>query len=113
MLFFTCLIISIPAVAASSVGAYNVKVTHDYVKATAVCSCELTDYTYHTNAFKNYCPHCDSYGTLVFNPKGSLKGNGRVPNAVQITVLRTVEKKCQIVHTVSFRINHLKYRLRK
>jgi len=74
MLFFTCLIISIPAVVASSVGAYNVKVTHDYVKATAVCSCELTDYTYHTNVFKNYCLHCDSYGTLVFNPKGVLEG---------------------------------------
>ena len=74
MLFFICSIITVPVVAASSVGAYNITVNHDYVKVTAVCSCGLTNYTYHTSAFKNYCPHCDSYGTLVFNPKGVPEG---------------------------------------
>ena len=70
MLFFICLIITVHSVASSSVGAYNITVTHNYVKNHAVCSCGLTDYTYNTNEFKNYCPHCGSYGTLIFNPKG-------------------------------------------
>jgi len=74
MLFLTGLIISVPVATASSVGAYNVEVTPDFVKATALCSCGLNDYTYHTKAFKNYCPHCGSYGTLIFNPKGVPEG---------------------------------------
>jgi hypothetical protein len=74
MLFLAGLIMCLPVATASSVGAYNVKVTPEFVKATALCSCGLTDYTYHTKAFKNYCPHCGSYGTLIFNPKGVPEG---------------------------------------
>lgn len=48
---------------------HNVVVTKDYVKATAVCSCGLNDYIYHTKTFKNYCPKCNSSGSLKFNPK--------------------------------------------
>ncbi len=102
MLFLTCIIISVPAVTASSVEAYNVTVTHDFVKATALCSCGSCDYTYHTNTFKNYCPHCKSYGTLIFNPKGILKENGHALNVVQITVQPMVMKKCLTANIVSF-----------
>lgn len=66
--------ILVPTATAKSVAPYNVELTQDYVKATAVCSCGLNDYIYHTKAFKNYCPHCDSYGTLIFNPKGVPEG---------------------------------------
>ena len=68
-------------VSASSVGAHNVTVTQDYVKATAICSCGENSYSsgnsnyiYHTVTFKNYCPRCKSYGTLKFNPKGVPEG---------------------------------------
>ena len=74
ILFLACLIISVPAADASSVGAYNITLTQDYVKATALCSCGSCDYTYHTNAFMNYCPHCKSYGNFIFNPKGVPEG---------------------------------------
>ena len=74
VLFLTCLLISLPATTASSVGAYNVEVTQDFVKATAKCSCGLNKYNYHTKAFENYCPHCGSYRTLIFNPKGVPEG---------------------------------------
>jgi hypothetical protein len=74
MLIISCLIISVPVSNASSVAPYNVEVTHDYVTATAVCSCGLNSYTYHTGTFKNYCPQCHSYGTLIFNPKGVPEG---------------------------------------
>lgn len=74
VLFLTCLLISLPATTASSVGAYNVEVTQNFVKATAKCSCGLNNYNYHTKAFENYCPHCGSYGTLIFNPKGVPEG---------------------------------------
>jgi hypothetical protein len=54
------------------IGAYNVKVTKDYVKATGVCSCSLmTDRLHHTKVFKNYCPNCHSKGTLAFE-QGSI-----------------------------------------
>jgi hypothetical protein len=54
------------------IGAYNVKVTKDYVKATGVCSCSLMDdRLHHTKVFKNYCPNCHSKGTLTFE-QGSI-----------------------------------------
>ena len=68
-------------VSAASVGAHNVSVTSDYVKASAICSCGENSYSsgnnnyiYHTVAFKNYCPRCKSYGTLKYNPKGVPEG---------------------------------------
>ncbi len=72
--FAAVLILVIPSASASSVGAYNVQVTHDYVKATALCSCGLNGYHYMTGCFENYCPQCHSYGTLKFNPKGTPEG---------------------------------------
>jgi hypothetical protein len=54
------------------IGAYNVKVTKEYVKATGVCSCSLmTDRLHHTKVYKNYCPNCHSKGTLTFE-QGSI-----------------------------------------
>lgn len=86
ILIFCCVSIILP-VSASSVGAYNVTVTHDYVKATAICSCGENNYSidddnyiYHTATFKNYCPHCKSYGTLKFNPKGVPEGEWTCTN---------------------------------
>lgn len=73
-LFSITFLILLPAAYASSIAPYNIEVTHDYVKATAVCSCGLNDYIHHTKSFYNYCPHCDSYGTLIFNPKGVPEG---------------------------------------
>jgi len=80
ILIFCCISIILP-VSASSVGAHNITVTQDYVKATAICSCGEhsysngnNNYIYHTVAFKNYCPRCKSYGTLKFNPKGVPEG---------------------------------------
>jgi hypothetical protein len=64
----------IPSSSATSVGASNVQVTQDYVKATALCSCGLNGYHYMTGSFENYCPQCHSYGTLKFNPKGTPEG---------------------------------------
>ena len=68
-------------VSAESVGAKNVVVTSDHVKATAICSCGENNYSsgnnnyiYHTATFVNYCPRCHSYGTLKFNPKGVPEG---------------------------------------
>ncbi|MDI6644572.1 MAG: hypothetical protein QME14_05880 [Methanobacteriaceae archaeon] len=54
------------------------KITKDYVKATSKCSCSLSsDYKYHEEYFKNYCPNCHLYGTINFeqgigdhNPEG-------------------------------------------
>jgi transposase-like protein len=78
---FLFILILIPATYATtytstskSVSAHNVELTNDYVKATGICSCGLNDYKYHTKSFKNYCPHCKSYGTLIFNPKGVPEG---------------------------------------
>ena len=56
-----------PVSNAGYVGAYNVKVTDNYVTSTARCSCSLsTGYGYSTNTFMNYCPNCHRYGTLHF-----------------------------------------------
>ena len=73
IIFIACLITFLPAAAAAD-GAYNVQVTKDYVKATAKCSDGTSGYYYHTDTFKNYCPHCHRYGTLTFNPKGTVEG---------------------------------------
>jgi hypothetical protein len=80
ILIFISLSIILP-VSAGSVGAKNVVVTHDYVKATAICSCGENNYSsgndnyiYHNASFENYCPRCHSYGTLKFNPKGVPEG---------------------------------------
>lgn len=72
------LIVSPLAVSAHKVGAYNVEINQDYVKATGKCTCSLqSDYAYHTVTFKNYCPNCNSEGTLNYeqgsgyhNPEG-------------------------------------------
>jgi hypothetical protein len=74
ILLITCCFIFLPIASASSNSAYNVEKTEDYVKATAKCSCGLNDYAYHTKSFKNYCPHCNSTSTLIFNPKGVSEG---------------------------------------
>ena len=73
MLFVACLITFLPVSAAAD-GAYNVQVTSSHVTATAKCSDGTSGYYYHTATFKNYCPHCHSYGTLTFNPKGTVEG---------------------------------------
>ena len=73
MLFIACLITFLPVSAAAD-GAYNVQVTPSHVTATAKCSDGTSGYYYHTATFKNYCPHCHSYGTLTFNPKGTVEG---------------------------------------
>ena len=68
------LLILLPAASASSVGAKNVHITSEYVKATAVCSCGLNGYHYITASFENYCPQCHNHGTLSYNPKGVPEG---------------------------------------
>jgi hypothetical protein len=74
LVFTAVFVLLTPAASASSVGAYNVQVTNNYVKATALCSCGLNGYHYMTGCFENYCPKCHSYGTLSFNPKGTPEG---------------------------------------
>lgn len=55
--------------------AYNITITSQKVSATSKCSCGACgDYNYHTSTYKNYCPNCHKYGTLVWNPKGVLEG---------------------------------------
>lgn len=74
----TILLISAPiAVSAHGLGAYNVEVTKDYVKATGRCTCSLqSDYAYHTAVFTNYCPNCHhktlqyEQGSGYHNPEG-------------------------------------------
>ena len=82
MLILSLLIISLfcifPVSSAKYVGAYDVEITKEYVKATAKCSCCLSsDYKYHTHYFKNYCPNCHLDGTINYeqgsgnhNPEG-------------------------------------------
>ena len=61
------LIMSPVAVSAHGIGAYNVKVTSNYVMATAKCSCSLSaNYNYHTRVFYNYDPVSHTMGTLAF-----------------------------------------------
>lgn len=61
------IIISPLAVSAHGLGANNIDVTKNYVKATGRCSCSLySDYAYHIAAFENYCPNCHSKGTLKY-----------------------------------------------
>lgn len=79
LLLIAALLIANPlAVSAHDVGAYDIVITKDYVKATGKCTCSLqADYAYHTATFKNYCPNCHSKGTLNYeqgsgyhNPEG-------------------------------------------
>jgi methionine-rich copper-binding protein CopC len=59
----------------SGCSAYNITLTNKTVSATSKCSCgTLGDYTYHTSTYKNYCPSCHKYGSLVWNPKGVEEG---------------------------------------
>ena len=63
-------------VIAGYLGAYNIQVTSDYVKATGKCSCGSKSYSnYYTSAFVNYCPCCGRYGTLAFEQGGAADGN--------------------------------------
>lgn len=65
------------ATASSSNSPYGVHVTSKYVTATAKCSCGASSGgydTYHNGTFLNYCPNCHRYGTLTFNPKGTVEG---------------------------------------
>lgn len=55
-----------PVASAHGIGAYNVKVTKDYVTSKALCSCGMGSYTHHSATFKNYCPGCHSKGTLRY-----------------------------------------------
>ena len=51
----------------SSVGAYNVVITSEYVYATGRCTCSLsTDYGYHPRVFFNYNPATNRWGVLNF-----------------------------------------------
>ncbi len=79
LLLIAALLIANPlAVSARDVGAYDVVITKDHVKATGKCTCSLqVDYAHHTATFKNYCPNCHSKGTLNYeqgsgyhNPEG-------------------------------------------
>lgn len=73
MLLISAFMFAAPSAAAEhGIGAYNIKVTSEYVKATGVCSCSLMhDRLHHTKVFKNYCPNCHSKGTLAFE-QGSI-----------------------------------------
>ena len=52
---------------AHEIGAYNIKITKNYVMATAKCSCSLSeDYNHHTKVFYNYDPSSGEYGVLAF-----------------------------------------------
>ncbi len=79
LILISALLIASPlAASAREVGAYNIVISQDYVKATGKCTCGLQyDYAYHTATFKNYCPDCYSKGTLNYeqgsgyhNPEG-------------------------------------------
>ncbi|HML04242.1 MAG TPA: hypothetical protein VK426_00570 [Methanobacterium sp.] len=70
---------TVSAASTSSVGAYNVVITSEYVYATGRCSCSLyTDYGYHTMVFYNYNPSTNRWGVLNFEqgpaPKTSPEG---------------------------------------
>ncbi|WP_286243101.1 hypothetical protein [Methanobacterium ferruginis] len=51
---------------ATSIGAYDITVTDEYVQSTARCSCGTSDYSYGTATFLNYCPGCGHYGCLHY-----------------------------------------------
>jgi hypothetical protein len=75
MMFLASLLILLPVVSASSVGAKDVQITNEYVKATSLCTCGSYGYdNFMTTSFVNYCPRCNSYETLKFNPKGTPEG---------------------------------------
>jgi phage terminase large subunit GpA-like protein len=75
MMLSTLSMIMVPVAYATSVGAKDVVVNSEYVKATAMCSCGSNGYDHYiTGTFVNYCPHCHSYETLEFNPKGTPEG---------------------------------------
>jgi len=55
--------------------AYNISWCTKTVTSTSQCSCGACgDYVYHTRSYKNYCPHCGRYGTLIWNPKVAYEG---------------------------------------
>lgn len=55
--------------------AYRISVSSKTVSSTSKCSCGACgDYVYHTSTYRNYCPHCGRYETLVWNPKGVYEG---------------------------------------
>ncbi|UTB32017.1 MAG: Ig-like domain-containing protein [Methanobacterium sp. ERen5] len=55
--------------------AYNISISSKLVSSTSKCSCGACgDYVYHTSSYKNYCPNCGRYETLVWNPKGVYEG---------------------------------------
>ena len=59
----------------SGCSAYNITCNSKTVSATSKCSCgALGDYNYHTSTYKNYCPSCHKYSTLIWNPKGVEEG---------------------------------------
>jgi hypothetical protein len=75
MIFVASLFILAPITSAASVEAKDVVINSQYVKSSALCSCgELPYGSYYTESFLNYCPKCNSYGTLEFNPKGIAEG---------------------------------------
>jgi len=75
MMLSALMMVMVPVAFATSVAAKDVIVNSQYVKATAICSCGSHEYNqYITASFVNYCPHCHSYGTLEFNPKGTPEG---------------------------------------
>jgi hypothetical protein len=67
LLFIVALIVMLPSANATSIGAYNVKITSKYVVATGKGSCSLdSDYQYHTRAFYNYNPSTGHHGVLNY-----------------------------------------------
>jgi hypothetical protein len=56
-----------PSSAEQGIGAYNVKVTYEYVMATGVCSCSLMEDRYHhTKVFYNLNPATGNHGVIYF-----------------------------------------------
>jgi hypothetical protein len=59
----------------SGCSGYNILVSSKIVSSTSKCSCGACgNYVYHTSSYKNYCPNCGRYETLVWNPKGVYEG---------------------------------------
>lgn len=69
-ILFSVLLLISPAAA----GGYNVSITSSTVTATALDSCGLSSYSYHTATFQNWCPFCHRTGCLRWNPKGVTEG---------------------------------------
>lgn len=87
-----------PAVSASSVGAYNVVKTSKYVIATGKNSCSIQcDYKYHTRVFKNYNPATGHWGILKFE-KGAYYGRNKGTSPEGLWVATDTDMDFCLVH---------------